>query len=184
MADGPEAFLPRVQDLPSEGRFYLPSRTLIGPVYNPDILKEWGQEAGTLYINETRRVDGWKATYVRGSEGVNSPAKVTFYIDRFADAAGAQKAVDQFRPGLAANPARFWTLLTNPLKLGDLAAVEVRRQLVDDQPLVTYRIDFAFRNFAAAVEAAGPDTDVSLAWTLKAAQMLEARLKNGRLTLP
>jgi hypothetical protein len=184
IADGAENFLPRVQDLPAEGRFYLPSRTLIGPVHNPDILKDWGLEPGNLYVNQTRRIDGWKATYLRGSEGVNSPQKVTFYLDQHKDAVGALKAIDQFRPGLPANPGRGWTSLPTTIKLGDLATASVRKQTVDDRLQVTYRIDFASRNFAAAVEVSGAETDASLEWTLKAAEMLANRLKTARLVDP
>jgi hypothetical protein len=181
----PERFLLQLRDLPREGKMYLPPNSL-GPWRNQAYLTQWGEDKGQVYLDRTGRVDGYRVTYYRGSEGVWAPEWIACTVSRYASVAGAQLAVQEYNPVVATWQSAGWVVVENPPLVGESTAASGRKQDPESSEtrLVIFRLEFSYRNYAVALEAPGRVDEFLRGYVESAASVVLARLQAAPLVEP
>lgn len=178
---GPEEFLLKKEDLPSDAKYYLPNYTWISPHRNSEVISGWGKEEGQKYLEETGRIDGWGAYYARGTSTVRAPEEIFHNIIQYKTSEGAQIAMEMDSPYQQIE----YEILDNDFQLGDKTIISEYREM---QPSGEYRVDYlvetAYRNYQSRVAGWGWEKEFDLDYVIQVAEIALEKLKEAPLVEP
>lgn len=175
---GPEVFLLTVEDLPKEARYYLPYSTWISPHRNSEVVSDWGREAGTAYIEETGRLDGWFAIYKLGSTTVRAPDEIFHNIIQFETNEGALLALDIESPNVTVE----YEIIDDNYGLGDLTIISKYREMQPSgEYQISYYVETVYRNYESRVGGSGFEKDFDLDYVIQIAEIALDKLKEAPL---
>jgi hypothetical protein len=173
-----QKFLLQQTDLPPEGRYYLPAPNWSSPHHNFEIIQDVGQEIGNQYINETGRVDGWYANYVKGHRNNSLPVEIHSGVVMFSSIEGAKVYMEKYVQGF--NLAAGYVNVETDLGIGDSTAVFEKK----DNETENYVIEFSCRNFIERVLGIGIKSDADKKLIVDIAYLLLNRLQNAPVSDP
>ncbi len=171
----PKEFLLDADDLPREGKYYLPNANWKTPHRNSEILNAWGAEKGGKYINETGRVDGWIVAYKRGSSKVPLPDEVYDNVVLYQTAKGAQYSITKYGD---TNLSPDFVEIQSPPAVGDLS----RAFLLKKGNTSEYLYYFSYRNYLHVLDIYGLESEVNPKFVEQIAKKLLAKLEDAQLS--
>lgn len=149
----PQKLLCTVQDLPEEGKYYIPNEYWMSINTNEEVISTRGVEKGRDYVISTGRVTGWWAARVRGTRAARMPEQLTCGVYLFKTAEGARLAMTKYN-SVEAYPEDGWKYLVVPMDLGDTNIVYARYEIDSGGDKNTgYEIQFTYRNIMVSVFA-------------------------------
>lgn len=174
-------FLLDKNDMPAEGKYYVPNQLWISPDHNDEVVGRMGKD-GTSFIKETGRIDGWMIVFNRGSSRVRVPEEVLHYIAQFETCEGALIAVEKYAEYTLDNEVE---LVDDDYDLGDKTVISKYRKI---QPggeyIVIYYVETAYRNYVSEVAAYGYEDEFDLDYVIQIAQIPLAMLADAPLVEP
>jgi hypothetical protein len=177
----PEDFLLQREDLPKDAKYYLPGSDWISPHRNSEVVSGWGIDKGREYLEKTGRVDGWWVYYDRGTKTVIAPEEVYDNAILFRTAEGARRLISEY--GNCSDPESGFTKLDTDLKIGDMTAVCMKREMQSSgDNRAWYLIEFSYRNFGHTVMGWGWENEVRPEYLQAIAQTLLAKLEAAPLS--
>lgn len=182
----PRKLLLQVEDLPDEGKYYLPNSTWTSLETNEEIISNRGVEKGREYVIETKRVVGWFIVYKRGTRAVRMPDEVYCFVAQHENPEGAQLAVNKFNVSTDTfyKKDNFKKVDIN-LNLGDVNFVSKKIRINSGgENMINYEIDFSYRNYRVALEGYGTEKDVSHDFMVSMAKIVLKKLQNSELEYP
>ncbi len=181
----PQTILLQKDDLPPEGKYFLPNAKWISPHHNSEIIASWGVEEGQDYLEKTGRVDGWFVSYKRGTSTVNMPEEIYSNPVMYETAAGARLTVTDYNLVIR-DPDAGWEYVEGAnLDLGDINIVITNKELQSNgKNRVRIVIMFAYRNYAVTVRGWGWEGDVTLEFVEAAARKVLDKLMAAELSEP
>ncbi|MDY6994266.1 MAG: hypothetical protein SVR94_16910 [Pseudomonadota bacterium] len=178
---GPEEFLLKKEDLPSDAKYYLPNYTWISPHRNSEIISGWGKEEGQRYLEETGRIDGWVVYYARGTSTVRAPEEISHNIIQYKTAEGSKIAMEMESPYSQVE----YEIVDADYNLGDKTIISQYREM---QPSGEYRVDYlvetAYRNYQSRVGGWGWEKEFDLDYVIQLAEIALEKLKVAPLVEP
>jgi len=165
-ADPQDMFL-ALSELPLEGKYYLGSMT---PNRNSEVIAFRGIEAGTKYIEETGRIDGWIVEFLRGTRLARVPEYVDLNPIIFLHADGPTYLLAE--DGGPCNPQDGdYTTLQDDLSLGHESALCLWKKMQPGgQNYVEYFIPVRYRNVYFGVYGGGFEDTFDPEWVIALAQ--------------
>jgi hypothetical protein len=181
----PRDYLLKPADLPSTS-FYIPETDAFS-IPNEMAVSAFGKEKAGTMIQEEERVTAWRVHYQANTADQPGPQVYVVTITQHQSAKGAKTAVEKYNSA-ALYPDGGWKLEANAAKVGDTSLAEIGpTEDAQGQKLITYRIEFAYRNMSADVLVYGLEKEVSLTTVEKAATDVLRRLQSaptGRGPIP
>ncbi|NPV86975.1 MAG: hypothetical protein HPY45_13320 [Anaerolineae bacterium] len=180
----PQKFLPKANELPLEGKYYLPGSDWMSLETNEEIISDRGVANGREYVISTGREVGWFVEYARGTRAVAMPEGVYFFVGRHSSAAGAQLAVEKYISPVE-KPERGWKFSDQKADVGDTSKVYYLRRITSGGDYqISYVIDFTYRNFRVIVNCYGFEKDVTHDFCLAMAKLVLKKLEEAPLSPP
>ncbi len=176
-----DAFLLDKNDMPADGKYYVPNQLWISPDHNDEVVGRMGKD-GTAFINETGRIDGWMIFFNSGTSKVRAPEEVLHYISQFESCEGALLAVEKYAVYKIDNEIE---LFDDDYDLGDKTVISRYREI---QPggeyIVIYYIETAYRNYVSEVAAYGFEDKFDLDYVIQIAEIALALLEEAPVVDP
>lgn len=178
------SFLCEKDDMPADGKYYLPGAGWISPHKNEEIISDWGREEGLAYIEETGRIEGWWVYYARGSSTNTLPEEMFCNIVRYETSAGAQLSASKYGYDDYSTDSDYQMLdLTE--NLGDNSFAFVYKEMQSNgKNQVWVSVVFVYRNYYLKVRGWGWEDDVQLEDLIIVAQNILAKLEEAPLISP
>jgi hypothetical protein len=183
IADTSDNFMLQADDLPPDGKYFLPNSQWISPHHNSEIVSAWGREDGLAYLEETGRIDGWWVYYARGTRTVRAPEEIFHNIIQYESHDGARVAVVDYN--YVAQGDSEWDLINSDIDLGDVSVALISKEMQSNGKFwVWITIDTSFRNYVSRISGSGWEDDVSLDYVIQIAQIALTKLENAELSEP
>ena len=180
----PKDFQLKREDLPLEGKYYLPNSSWTSPHLNSEVVSGWKVEEGKAYLADTGRVTGWWTAYARGTKAVKMPEEVYCNVIQYKSAEGAQKIITQYTRR-SRHPTEGWKAANIEIELGDVNDIEYKEKVTSGgDKQILYYVDFSYRNFAVECYGWGWEYDVEHQFMENTARVMLNKLKAADLTLP
>lgn len=178
----PKEFLLGSDDLPKEAKYYLPNSNWISPHHNTEIISGWGTEEGKAYLDETGRIDGWVASYKRGTSTVIAPEEIYNNIIQYKTAEGAQIVVTKYDL-IKTNRAEGFHYVDRELEdFGDVYVLMERKIMQSNgKNRMWYQVSFAYRNYVSTVRGYGWESDIDYDYVEDIARTSLEKLKAAPL---
>lgn len=159
----PKLLLMTVEDLPSEGKYFLPNSQWISPHRNSEVVSGWGIEEGRKYLEETGRVDGWWVYYKRGTKTVNLPDEVSDNVVLYKTAAGARLLIDKYSDCRDPKNIRDYGYveLQDAPQVGDASIwCQWKEMQPNGKYLVKIFLEFTYKNVFHGIDGFGWENEV------------------------
>jgi hypothetical protein len=157
----PQKFLLKKDDLPVEGKYYIPNSGWMSIHTNEEVISGWTVEEGRNYVIKTGREIGWWVAFLRGTRAVAMPEQIFCQAVRFKTSDGAMLTITE----LSSNKNKRTENLKNldiEMDLGDHNEVYLYKEITSGGDYyINYSIEFVYRNYFASVEGYGLEKDVS-----------------------
>lgn len=177
----PYTFLLKKEDLPEDANYYLPNSSWISPHRNSEVVGGWGVEEGRLYLEATGRVDGWWASYLRGSSTVIAPEEIYDNVVMYRTSEGAKLTINEH--STCDDPDTEYLELERDLVIGDITRVCMYREMQSSgENREWYRIEFVYRNYFHGIVAWGWEKDIRPEYVEEVARTLLAKLEAAPLS--
>jgi len=168
----PKEFLLKADDLPPEGKYYLPASDWISPHHNSEIIQSMGAEKGKAYINETERVDGWIVSYKRRAKNTPLPVEMYDNVIMYQSSNGVAIFMDKYAP------IQGYIEIETAPTIGDKS----QTYMLKKDGNIDYVIIFAYRNYVHRVAGFGLEADVSPTIMENIARLLLKKLQEAPLS--
>lgn len=180
----PETFLLDVDDLPVEGKYYLPRKSWYSPHRNSEIVSALGAEEGRKYLEETGRVDGWWVIYKRGTKTVNMPEEVNDNPVMSKTTHGAKVILEKYSTcAEAAMDKNDFIELSGNAHIGDDSRWCVLKEMQPNgKNKVWLRLEFIYRNYYHGISGYGWESEVTPEFFEGVANALLDKLKAAPLS--
>jgi len=180
----PRHFQLEVEDLPKEGRYYMPSGWM-SPHLNSEVISGWGIEEGKAYLAETGRITGYWSEFYRGTNTVVMPQYAYCGVIQYKTAEGARLTIEKY--SLLAGGTRASSLEFTDAKvdmiLGDHnESIYATVTLPGGEVAKVYYVNFAYRNYGVECWGDGLETDVSHEFVENMARAVLAKLEAAPLS--
>ena len=182
----PRHFQLEARDLPSEGRYYMPSGGM-SPHLNSEIISGWGVEEGKAYLAETGRVSGYWSEFYRGTSTVQMPAEASCNIVQYKNSEGAELLITKYSRlfGGIREDGINWIKSNVDMDLGDInEAFYEKWTLSGGEVAVDYRINVVFRNYVFACYGIGYESDVAHEFVENQTRAVLEKLEAAQLVSP
>lgn len=177
----PRELLLTKEDLPSDAEYYLPNSTWISPHRNSEIISGWGVTEGQAYLAETGRVDGWVASYARGTKTVIAPEEMYDNVVLYKYQEGALLVINEY--SFCMDPETGFTPLDSDVQIGDVMRVCIDKEMQSNgRNRVWLRVEFVYRNVYHAVVGWGWEEEVTADYVLDVASELLSKLEGQTLS--
>ena len=177
----PQTLLCTADDMPKEGKYFLPNRYWIGRTTNPEIVSGWGVEEGRKYLEDTGRIEGWFVSLSRGTSTVNMPEEIWCNVVSYETIQGAQISHSKYSDQVFED----YTEVQGVLQVGDLTRAYRKDEMQPGgERRAWYLITFSYRNFIGSVESWGWEDEVTPEFTEQIARILLAKLEAAPLANP
>ena len=174
----PRKLLLEKNELPAEGRYFLPDAGHISPITNTEIVSAWTVAQGQAYLEETGRIDGWEVSYTRGNSDILLPERVYHNVVIYSKIEGAQIVVTKYQD--RAITIGNYKEIDAP-QLGDVSRAFMYSETNSGgETRVNIQYAFSYRNIFHVVDLYGWDKEVSLEFAMSIANTLLESLQ----TLP
>ncbi len=181
----PRQYLLATNELPNASAYTMPDNGA-SLVPNAAAIGTLGQQKGQALITETERVTGSRVRFQRvgGVNSIPGPDSYAITVTIHQSAKGARTTVQKYNIA-SLDPHGGWTVEQNPPSIGDLTVVETSQSANQSgQKVVTYHVEFAYRNASVDVLVAGLAKDVPLTTATAAARQVLAKLQTAPLANP
>lgn len=167
------------RDLPVEAKYYLNDPSDFYQYSNSDVLDEWGEEEGTIYIEKTGRINGWIVSYYPDDM---IPVIISQNIVKFATNNGAKLALD-IQP---TQENIDWEIVDENYDLGDLTRILKLRIEGDsgEDNYILYRVDTVYKNFNSIIDCFGIENELEIEYAIQIAEIALNKLKEAPLVEP
>jgi len=165
----PDNLILAEKDLPSGCNFYLGSKNR---VENSVILSEWPVGEGQNYIDKTGRIDGWSVRYFCEKQSENLPNEVDDSVVIFSSNGGARRMIQEF---VDYREEEGYREVASHPEIGDQSRVWSMYDV--SNTIVTYIVDFSYRNIAHTIRIRGWDTEITMDTALAIARELLSKLE-------
>jgi hypothetical protein len=166
-------------DLPSEAKYYLPNYTWISPHHNSEIVSAWGVEEGTIYLQETGRIDGWWVDYLRGTNTVRAPEEIYQNIIQYESAEGAYLTLTEYN---TRGDDPDYSLMDLNLSIGDVTFVYYWKEMQSSgEYRVKYAIESQYRNYVSIIVGWGWEKEFDLDYVIQIAEIAMDKIKAAPL---
>ena len=180
----PKDFQLSLDDLPREGKYYLPNSNWTSPHTNAEVTAGWTVEKGKEYLKDTGRITGWWIAFARGTSQVSMPEEVSCSVIQYQTAEGAQKAMLKYTRG-SRIPGLEFRNVDIKLDLGDANLVEYFYKNPEaDVKVIDYFIDFTYKKFLVSCDGYGLEADVSHEFVEDISRRMLNKLKTAELIMP
>lgn len=154
----PRRLLLQKDNLPPNGRYYLPNEQWMSPLTNSEIVSSWTVEEGQAYLAETGRIHGWEVIYNRGTNNVTMPQEVYHNVVLYSNIEGAQIVINKYS---ARNIENGYKEIDFP-QIGDMShAYQKSETDTNGGTRAVFRLEFVYRNLYHAVVLWGWENEVS-----------------------
>ncbi len=162
-------FMLTKEDLPQDGRYYLPHESWISPHHNAEVIQDWGKEEGLIYLEKTGRIDGWWVYYDRGNSTIRAPEEIFHNIIQYKTAEGAQLSLTEY--GTRVDDPEY-SVVESDTVLGDGTVIYVRKTMQNNGEYRTwYVVETTYRNYVSIVGGWGWDKDFDLEYVIEIARI-------------
>jgi hypothetical protein len=179
----PQKFLLKKDDLPLEGKYYIPNSSWMSIHTNEEVISGWTVEEGRNYVIKTGREIGWWVAFLRGTRAVAMPEQIFCQAVRYKTVEGAMLTITE----LSSNKNEKSENLKNleiEMNLGDHNEVYLYKEITSGGDYyVHYSIEFVYRNYFASVEGFGLEKDVSHDFLEQLARKVLEKLEAAELEL-
>lgn len=171
----PRNLLLQTNDLPIEGKYYLPGEGWTSPVLNSEIISSWTVEKGQSYLAETGRIDGWYVSYKRGRSGVLMPEEFYDNVVIYSKIEGAQIVVTKYGDRYITDD-NFKEI--DAPQVGDITrAFKMSKTNSSGETRVWIKVTFSYRNVFHDITVWGWEKEVSLDYAVSVATKLLESLR-------
>jgi|GEM_PF-1482654 len=148
----PQKLLCTDQDLPEEGKYFIPNSDWMSINTNEEVISLRGVEKGRDYVISTGRVTGWWVARARGTRAARLPDELMCGVYLFKTAEGARLAMTKYND-VEVSPELNWKYLHVPMDLGDANLTYALYEIDSGgNKNTTYVIEFTYRNVMVTVE--------------------------------
>lgn len=181
----PKNLLLVAEDLPAEGKYYLPGSSWISPHRNSEVRSGWGIEKGQEYLDATGRVDGWVVNFKNGTDRVDMPDQVHDTVVLYKTAEGTRLTLEQY--SYCTDPERGvkegYQAYKRSTQIGDASQWCIKTEAqTSGEDKVWLRVEFIYRNVYHAVRAYGRENEVTPEFVESVAAALINKLKAAPLS--
>jgi hypothetical protein len=177
----PFDYLLKREDLPKEGKYYVPDGGMAGRT-NEEMIADMTVEVGRKYVLDTGRIMGWFVYFYRGSQASQSPQEVYCSVEFYKTSSGALYAGKNYIPDIDKN--RFELKIVNEsASFGD-SSYSYEIFDTETQRVSTRGILFVYKNVWIWVYGRGTDSDSSWEFIESLANIELAKLQAAPLTTP
>jgi len=177
----PQKFLCKKDDLPVEGKYYIPNSSWMSIHTNEEVVSGWTVEEGRNYVIKTGREIGWWVAFLRGTRTVAMPEQIFCQAVRYKTAEGAMLTITE----LSSNKNERSENLKNleiEMDLGDYNEVYLYKEITSGGDYyVRYSIEFVYKNYFSSVEGYGLEKDVSHEFLEELARKILEKLEASEL---
>jgi hypothetical protein len=181
----PQKLLCQKEDLPKEGKYYIPDSTWMSINTNEEVISNRGVEEGRQYVTDTGRVTGWWADRLRGTRAVILPDEIMCGVYMFKTNEGALKALNTYN-SLETDHDNNWKYLPDSKTLGvENNIIVLYKTDSGGDKNTSYDLEFVYKNMMGQVFAySKKDTDISPEVIEEIAAKMLAKLKAEPLVNP
>jgi hypothetical protein len=181
----PQKLLCQKEDLPKEGKYYIPDSTWMSINTNEEVISNRGVEEGRQYVTDTGRVTGWWADRLRGTRAVILPDEIMCGVYMYKTNEGALKALNTYN-SLETDHDNNWKYLPDSKTLGvENNIIVLYKTDSGGDKNTSYDLEFVYKNMMGQVFAySKKDTDISPAVIEEIAAKMLAKLKAEPLVNP
>jgi hypothetical protein len=180
----PRDFQLQREDLPPEGKYYLPNSTWTSPHTNAEVTAGWTVAKGKEYLERTGRITGWWTAFARGTSKVSMPEELYCAVIQYQTVEGAQISLVEYDRASRA-PELNIKDKDIELNLGDLNEVQYRYKDENvEVKTIVYYIDFSYKNYLVNCYGYGLEPDVSHEFMENIARIMLNKLKSAELIMP
>lgn len=166
-------------DLPAEAKYYLPNYTWISPHHNSEVVSAWGVEEGTIYLEETGRIDGWWVAYARGTNTVRAPEEIYQNIIQYKTAEGAYLTLTEYN---TRGDDPDFSIMDIDLDIGDASVVYFWKEMQSNgEYRVEYVIESQYRNYVSIIMGWGWEKEFDIDFVIQVAEIAMDKIKASPL---
>jgi Prokaryotic membrane lipoprotein lipid attachment site len=180
----PRDFQLEREDMPPEGKYYMPNSTWSSPHTNAEVTAGWTVAKGLEYLEDTGRVTGWWSAFRRGTSQVSMPYEVYCNVIQYETAEGAHKGMTKYPRSDRITDVIFHEV-NMELDLGDSNRVEYAyKEENAEVKIIFYYIDFTYKNFLSSCYGYGTEPDVTHEFVEHISRIMLNKLKSAELIVP
>jgi hypothetical protein len=179
----PKEFLFQKNELPPEGKYFLPGSGWTSPSHNQEVVAQRTVEEGRKYLQETGRIDGWWVAYKRGTNGVNMPEEVYNAVIEFETAEGAQVLLNKYL--IQDLEEDGYIELENAPEIGDATRIFIKKEMQSGgDNRVWFILSFTYMNYYNEIELWGWESDIAQEFAQALSELQLTKLQEVPLVPP
>lgn len=169
-------------DMPVDGKYYIPNELWNGPHRNSEVVSGWGVEEGRQYLAASGRVDGWFIGYLRGTSRVLAPEEIYNSSILYSSSEGARLVMEEFSLCARAVEEDDYEVVVTDILIGEETSVCLKRTMEPSGAKIIMYLEFQYKNVIQDFYFYGWDYEVDLDMLAQVAENVLARMKELELS--